>query len=207
MSQSGSKKQTQFNRTEILRAVVADAESMGLRDKDKIEQLTSQVIARLERPQTLPGMEDLVPKSSLRRRPPPTRAEIQAIVQEIMAREEPVKADETKPEIEKINQAEPFDSAQDTPFDRVDTERSERAQGKPTETPIIKKKETKPMTKQTTQAKPFDAVQGKPTVQPLGAAPSASLNSVRDESLGTSFLTRSTIAGRSASGNSISTRS
>ena len=95
------KKQTQLNRTEILRAVVADAESMGLRDKDKIEELTSRVIERLERPQTLPGMEDLVPKSSLRGRPTPTRAEIQAIVHEIMAREEPVKAEEIKPAMEK----------------------------------------------------------------------------------------------------------
>ena len=64
MSQSGSKKQTELNRTEILRAVVADAESMGLRDKDKIEELTSRVIERLERPQTLPGMEDLVPNQA-----------------------------------------------------------------------------------------------------------------------------------------------
>ena len=36
-NQSGNKRLTELNRTEILRAVVADAESMGLRDKDKIE--------------------------------------------------------------------------------------------------------------------------------------------------------------------------
>jgi len=36
-----------LNRTEILKAVVADAESMGLRDRGKIEWLTSQVIERL----------------------------------------------------------------------------------------------------------------------------------------------------------------
>ena len=52
-----------LNYNEILRAVVADAESMGLRDKDMIEKLTSQVIELLERPQILPGMEDFVPKS------------------------------------------------------------------------------------------------------------------------------------------------
>src|SRR3972149_4209374 len=126
MSQSGSKKQTELNRTEILRAVVADAESMGLRDKDKIEELTSRVIERLERPQTLPGMEDLVPKSSLRRRPAPTRAEIQAIVHEIMAGKEPVKADEPKNRIVETAKAEPME----------------------------KKKETKPMTKQTSQVRP-----------------------------------------------------
>ncbi len=53
------KRSTDINRTDILRAVVADAESMGLRDRGKIEWLTSQVIERLERPQTLPGMEDV----------------------------------------------------------------------------------------------------------------------------------------------------
>ncbi|GAI27318.1 unnamed protein product, partial [marine sediment metagenome] len=42
------------NRTEILRVVVADAESIGIRDRNKIEQLTAQVIERLEQPQTLP---------------------------------------------------------------------------------------------------------------------------------------------------------
>jgi ribonucleoside-diphosphate reductase alpha chain len=91
-----------INYNEILRAVVADAESMGLRDKDKIEQLTSRVIERLEHPQPLPGMENLVPKSSLRQRPPPTRSEIQAIVKEILAIEEPVKTGEnTIPEPKK----------------------------------------------------------------------------------------------------------
>src|SRR5512147_1497984 len=105
MSQSSNRKQVDHNHTEILKAVVADAESMGLRDKAKIEELTARVIERLERPQTLPGMEDLVPKSSLKSRPAPTRAEIQAIVQEIMARGEPLKGDDV-PEIEKITKAE-----------------------------------------------------------------------------------------------------
>ncbi len=147
MSQSGNKKQADLNRTEILRAVVADAESMGLRDKDKLEELTARVIERLERPQTLPGMEDLVPKSSLRRRPAPTRAEIQAIVHEIIAGGEPKETEKIKTKIEKLAEAEPV-------------EKLEKAE--PTETPIVKKKETKPMTKQTIQAKP--------KVQPFGAA-------------------------------------
>lgn len=129
-NRSAGKRQTDINRTEILRAVVADAESMGLRDKDKLEELTARVIERLERPQTLPGMEELVPKSSLRNRPMPTRAEIQAIVKEIMAGEEPVRADETKPKTEKTTQAEPI------------------------KTPTVKRKETTPMAKQTTQGKP-----------------------------------------------------
>src|SRR3972149_5747241 len=131
MSQSGSWKQTTLTRTEILRAVVADAESMGLRDKDKIEQLTSMVIERLERqqrPPTLPGMEDMVSKTSLKQRPAPTRAEIQAIVHEIMAAEEPIKMDEIKARLETT---ESF------------------PQGKT----VSKKKETKAMPEQTARTK------------------------------------------------------
>ena len=97
-NQSENKRLSKLNRTEILRAVVADAESMGLRDKDKIEQLTSRVIERLEHPQPLPGMEDLVPRSRLKQRPTPTRAEIQAIVKAILEAEEPAKAGEAKKE-------------------------------------------------------------------------------------------------------------
>jgi len=99
-SQSGNKRLTELNRTEILRAVVADAESMGLRDKDKIEQLTSRVIERWEQLQPLPGMEDLVPQSQRRQRPIPTRSEIQAIVKEIMAAEEPVEPERAKAKTE-----------------------------------------------------------------------------------------------------------
>lgn len=128
--QSENKHLTELNRTEILRAVVADAESMGLRDKDKIEQLTSRVIQRLEQPQPLPGMEDLVPKSRLRRRLSPTRSEIQAIVQEILATGEPVKIDETQTQVREISASEPK------------------------ELPISRKKETKPMPEQITKVKP-----------------------------------------------------
>jgi ribonucleoside-diphosphate reductase alpha chain len=88
-----------INRTEILRAVVADAESIGIRDRNKIEQLTSQVIERLERQQTLPGMEQLVSKYHRQKRPF-TDSEIQAVVKEIMAAEEPTHPEEIKPEME-----------------------------------------------------------------------------------------------------------
>lgn len=121
-----------LNHTEILRAVVADAESMGLRDKGKIEWLTSQVIERLERPQTLPGMEDLVPQSRRRQRQPsPTASEIQAVVREILAGEEPAKAAEAETEEEAIATAEP--------------------EGQPASS---KTKEVKPVTEPTTQVKP-----------------------------------------------------
>ncbi len=127
-NQAENRRLSKLNRTEILRAVVADAESMGLRDKDKIEQLTSRVIERLEHPQPLPGMEDLVPRSRLRQRPAPTRAEIQAIVKTILEVEVPAEAGEAK----KGTTAE------------VETE----------ERPVSKKKEVKPMPEPTIQVKP-----------------------------------------------------
>ncbi|MFC1920830.1 vitamin B12-dependent ribonucleotide reductase [Chloroflexota bacterium] len=127
---SDNRTANELNRTEILRAVVADAESMGLRDKDKIEQLTSRVIERLEKPQTLPGMEDLVPKSRLQRRKLPTRAEIQAIVKEIM------EADETD-----IKGAEKI-------------EKMEIAAPEPEKKPVTKEKEATSMTEQNIQVKP-----------------------------------------------------
>ena len=87
-----------LNRTEILRVVVAHAESMGLRDKKQIEQLTSRVIERMEHYQPLPGMEDLVSKSSRQRKTLPTKAEIQAIVKDILANESPLAVKVEKPE-------------------------------------------------------------------------------------------------------------
>src|SRR3972149_4617939 len=87
-----------LNRTEILRAVMADAESMGIRDRNKIEQLTTQVIDRLERQRTLPGMEHLVPKYHRERRPF-AESEIRTAVKEILAAEEPAKPEEVKPKM------------------------------------------------------------------------------------------------------------
>jgi ribonucleoside-diphosphate reductase alpha chain len=96
-NQSDNKPSTGLNRTEILRTVVADAESMGLRDREKIEWLTSRVIERLEQQNPLPGMEHLVTKT--RRHPPrlPSNAEIQAMVRQILADEEPPRKKEVKP--------------------------------------------------------------------------------------------------------------
>jgi len=88
-----------LNRTEILRAVMADAESIGIRDRNKIEQLTTQVIERLERQRTLPGMEHLVPKYRREKRPF-AESEIRTAVKEILAAEEPAKPEEVKPEME-----------------------------------------------------------------------------------------------------------
>jgi ribonucleoside-diphosphate reductase alpha chain len=107
VDQSDNKPSIGLNRTEILRTVVADAESMGLRDREKIEWLTSRVIERLEQQNPLPGMEHLVTKT--RRRSPrlPSNAEIQALVRQILADEEPPKKKEVKPMAEPKVQVKP----------------------------------------------------------------------------------------------------
>jgi ribonucleoside-diphosphate reductase alpha chain len=78
---------------------MADAESMGIRDRNKVEQLTTQVIERLERQRTLPGMEHLVPKYRPQKRPF-AESEIRTAVKEILAAEEPAKPEEVKSEME-----------------------------------------------------------------------------------------------------------
>ena len=83
-NQSGDKQLTELNRSQIARAIFAAAESMGMADRHQIEQLTAQVIERLERQQPLPGMEELVPQPRRQQRRSPTKPEIQAIVKEIL---------------------------------------------------------------------------------------------------------------------------
>ncbi len=88
--QSADRQPSQLNRTEILREVVADAESMGLRDRKKIEWLTNRVIESLEKQSPsppLPGMEHLVSRQAVQRRHQPTKSEIQSIVKRILAEE------------------------------------------------------------------------------------------------------------------------
>ncbi len=105
-NKSQKNKLTPLNRTEILKAVVADAESMGLRDRGKIEWLTSRVIERLEQRQQsqqlqpLPGMEDLVPQLQRQPRRLPSEAEIDAIVKEILAGEQSTQREEAQPKKE-----------------------------------------------------------------------------------------------------------
>ena len=52
-----------IDRSQVARVIFSAAESMGISDRKRIEELTSQVIERLERPQMLPGMEHLAPKN------------------------------------------------------------------------------------------------------------------------------------------------
>ena len=93
-----------INRTWVAKATFAAAESMGMSDRQQIEQLTNQVIERLEQPQPLPeplpGMEHLVVKPRRPQRRLPTDAEIQAMVKEILAGEEPAQQEEAQPEKE-----------------------------------------------------------------------------------------------------------
>jgi len=99
------------DRTQIARAIFAAAESMGIRDRQVVERLTTQVIERLEKTPgdyalTLPGMEDLVGKRARRQRLP-TDAEIEAMVKEILAAEEPTKREEVKPKVEPTSVVKP----------------------------------------------------------------------------------------------------
>ena len=96
-----SSNNSKLDRTEILRRVTADAESMGVRDREKIEQLTARVIERFEKPRTLPGMEYLAPAKSKRQiKWQPTGDEITAIVKEILNTQTPVPQEEEKIEME-----------------------------------------------------------------------------------------------------------
>ena len=101
-----SNNSNKLDRTEILRRVIADAESMGFRNREKIEKLTNQVIERLERPRTLPGMEYMAAKSYKPAKFIPTSDEITAIVKEILNNEIPVKREEDRPEMKKTTPVE-----------------------------------------------------------------------------------------------------
>jgi len=98
-NKSPRNKLTSLIRTQIAKNIFAAAESMGIPDRHKIEQLTNQVIERLERSQTLPGMEELVPQY-LQRTRLPSDSEIQAMVKEILAGEKPTQREETQPKAE-----------------------------------------------------------------------------------------------------------
>jgi len=92
------------NRTQIARVIFNAAESMGISDRQRIEQLTSQVIERLERPQTLPGMEDLVSRNIKQRRVA-TEFEILSMVREFLAGEEQETEEKPRPQIKPQPQA------------------------------------------------------------------------------------------------------
>ena len=94
----------QFTRNQIAKATFAAAERMGISDRKHIEQLTQQVIERLEKKlapeklspfQPLPGMEEMVSHSDVQGKGVPTNeTEILALVKEFLDAEEPLKPQE-----------------------------------------------------------------------------------------------------------------
>ena len=104
--QPKNNKSVHLNHNRIARAIFAAAESMGIRDRNLVERLTAQMIERLEQPQTLPGMEHLVTKHR-QQRPLPTEAEIEAMVREILAVEEPTPTEEAITEMETTSEVQP----------------------------------------------------------------------------------------------------
>jgi len=100
-NKSQEKQSTSLNRTQIAKAIFAAAESMGMPDRYQIEQLTTQVIERLEQPQPLPGMEHLVPKRRRQKKHLPTVSEVQTMVREILT-EEPTQQEEALPKKEEL---------------------------------------------------------------------------------------------------------
>jgi ribonucleoside-diphosphate reductase alpha chain len=104
------------DRNQIARAIFKIAESMGISNRGRVEQLTSQVIERLEQTpslvdkeivaQPLPGMEDLVikPRRTSRQL---SDGEIEALVEEILQAEEPAKREEVQPKMETITVVPP----------------------------------------------------------------------------------------------------
>ena len=83
-----SDKRDSLDRTRIAQAIFAEAEAMGIADRQLVERLISQAIERLEKPPTLPGMEGLVPRFRYKPKQLPTVAEVQAIVKEILESKE-----------------------------------------------------------------------------------------------------------------------
>jgi len=72
-------------RNRIARTVFTYAEAMGISDRDVIEQLTDQVIERLEPVPPLPGWEDLTPITKR----PVQETEIQSMVRSILDQKKP----------------------------------------------------------------------------------------------------------------------
>ncbi|HUU08810.1 MAG TPA: vitamin B12-dependent ribonucleotide reductase [Dehalococcoidales bacterium] len=107
MNKSGQPEK-RLNRNQIAREIFGIAESIGMSDRQQIEQLTRQVIEHLERQlaereraeRPLPGMEHLVPKFSQRQRRSTRDFNILSIVKEFLDAREPAPPEEVKPKME-----------------------------------------------------------------------------------------------------------
>ncbi len=76
------------NHSRIARAIFAAAESMGITDRKLLEELTEQIIQRLEPKPVLPGMEHLIPKQDKQR---PSTSQIEVAVKEILTEKAKIK--------------------------------------------------------------------------------------------------------------------
>ena len=88
---SEQKKDKSANRSRIACVVFNAAAAMGISDREAVDKLTSQVIVRLERSVTLPGMESLVPQAYISL-PPASDADILAMVKEFLSTEQPTES-------------------------------------------------------------------------------------------------------------------
>ena len=79
---SGEKAPLPINRTQVARAIFSAAESMGISDRERIEDIVDQVIERMEQ-RSLPGMEDLV-ETKNKAKYLPSVSEIQGMVKDIL---------------------------------------------------------------------------------------------------------------------------
>src|SRR4030042_3358587 len=84
------------NHNRIARAIFAAAESIGITDRKLLEELTGQVIQRLESRPVLPGMEHLVP---MQEKQAPSTSEIEVALKEILAEKTKI-AEHPVPKIE-----------------------------------------------------------------------------------------------------------
>jgi ribonucleoside-diphosphate reductase alpha chain len=96
------------NHNRIARAIFAAAESMGITDRKLLEELTSQLIQRLDPSPMLPGMEHLVPVHETQL---PSDFQIEVAVKEILAEKNRAEAaaavkTEAEAEVKRVKQAE-----------------------------------------------------------------------------------------------------
>jgi len=93
-----------LDRTQIARTIFSAAESMGISDRERIENIIDEVIDRME-PRSLPGMEDLIETRNIPARVPSV-SEIQSMVKDILAAEEFESLQENKEQDEQDKQDE-----------------------------------------------------------------------------------------------------
>ena len=101
MSKSGESKTgvgELLNRTQIARTIFNAAASMGISDRVQIDRITNNVIARLECPTALPGMEDFIPKGTKQPLPQASESDILAMVKEFLSIEKPLTGDALPPD-------------------------------------------------------------------------------------------------------------